>query len=176
MSDTMRRFLSESSIRGHKEYLSHLNLKYSVLQKSEPRLYDVPLDKIHRINLKSDIKNEAVTLLSEIKAHEIYFASFSADLGKYEKIKKKYVSADSLRYEIFTAARRVLTGFLFVLLERGEVRISVVDKPPFFSKSTPALALDLCEHSYFLDYGFHRDEYLRRAVGYLDLSKIEEYL
>ena len=174
--DAMRRFLSENSIRGHKEYLSHLNLKYSVLQKSEPRLCDVPLDKMHKQNLKNDIRIEAVTLLSEIRAHEIYFSSFSDSFGKYEKIKKKYLSADSLRYEIFAAARRTPYGFLFIILERGEVRIRVVDKPPFFIREAPALAIDLCEHSYFTDYGFHRDEYLRRAVGYLDLSKIEEYL
>lgn len=176
MSDVMRLFLSENSIRGHKEYLSHLNLKYSVLQKSEPRLCSVPLDKIHRLKLKNDIKNEAVMLLSEIKAHEIYFSSFSDGFGKYEKIKKKYVSAEGLRYEILTSARRARFGFLFIILERGEVRIRVVEKPPFFIRESPALALDLCEHSYFPDYGFHRDEYLRRAVGYLDLSKIEEYL
>ena len=176
MSDVMRRFLTENSIRGHKEYLAHLNLKYSVLQKSEPCLCDLPLDKINRLNLKNEIKNEAVSLLSEIKAHEIYFSSFSDECGKYEKIKKKYVSADSLRYEIFTAARRAPCGFLFVFPERGEVRIRVIDKPPFFTRSAPVLTLDLCEHSYFLDYGFHRDEYLRRSVGYLDLLKIEEYL
>ncbi|MBR5241623.1 MAG: hypothetical protein IKV20_00655 [Clostridia bacterium] len=115
-------------------------------------------------------------LLSEIRAHEIYFSSFSDGFGKYEKIKKKYLSADSLRYEIFTAARHARFGFLFIILERGEVRIRVVDKPPFFIREAPALAIDLCEHSYFPDYAFRREEYLRQAVGYLDLSKIEEYL
>ena len=176
MSDVMRLFLSENSIRGHKEYLAELKLKYSVLVKSEPRLSDLSLDKIHKQNLKNDIKIEAVTLLSEIKAHEIYFSSFCECVGKNEKIKKKYTSADSLRYEIFSCARRAHTGFLFVFLERGGVRIEARDKPPYFSIRTPTLALDLCEHSYFLDYGFRRDEYLRQAMGYLDLSKIEEYL
>ena len=176
MSEKMRSFLSESTIRVHKEYLSNLHLRYSVLKKSEPRLSDVPLDKIHRLNLKYDIKREAVMLLSEIKAHEIYFSSFSADCGKYEKIKKKYLSADSLRYEILRTARCASFGFLFVLLERGAVRIITRETPPYFTREVPALALDLCEHAYLLDYGFHRDEYLRCAVGYLDLSKIEEYL
>ena len=176
MSDVMRLFLSENSIRGHKEYLAQLKLRYSVLVKSEPRLSDLSLDKIHKKNLKNDIKIEAVTLLSEIKAHEIYFSSFAEGRGKYEKIKKKYLSADSLRYEIFSLAKRVHTGFLFVLQGRGEIRIDTCDKLPYFIKQKPLLALDLCEHSYFIDYGFHRDEYLRQAVGYLDLSKIEEYL
>ena len=176
MSDVMRRFLSENTIRGHKAHLSELNLKWSVLQKSEPRLCGVPLDKIYRLNLKNDIKTEAVTLLSDIKAHEIYFSSFAEARGKYEKIKKKFVSADSLRYEILSLARRTYTGFLFIFLRGGEISIDVCEKPPYFIRQAPALALDLCEHSYLLDYGFRRDEYLRQAVGYLDLSKIEEYL
>ena len=176
MSDVMRRFLSENTIRVHREYLAHLNLKYSVLQKSEPRLSGLPLDKIYRQNLKSDIKTEAVALLSDIKAHEIYFSSFAEARGKYEKIKKKYVSADSLRYEIFSLARQAYTGFLFIFFGGGELRIDVCERPPYFIRQAPTLALDLCEHSYFLDYGFRRDEYLRQAIGYLDLSKIEEYL
>ena len=36
----------------------------------------------------------------------------------------------------------------------------------------PIFAIDLCEHAYMLDYGFSRDEYLRRALGYLDLRKL----
>ena len=174
MSDVMRLFLSENSIRGHKEYLAQLKLKYSVLVKSEPRLSDLSLDKIHRLNLKSEIKNEAVTLLSEIKAHEIYFSSFAEGHGKYEKIKKKYLSADSLRYEIFSLAKRVHTGFLFVFLDRGGVRIEARDKPPYFSIRTPTLALDLCEHSYFYDYFFDKQTYLKAALSRLDLSKIKK--
>ena len=65
MSDVMRRFLTENSIRGHKEYLAHLNLKYSVLQKSEPCLCDLPLDKINRLNLKNEIKNIFLTIIKK---------------------------------------------------------------------------------------------------------------
>ena len=176
MSDVMRNFLSENTIKGHREYLSNLYLKYSVLQKSEPRLSDISLDKIHRLNLNYDIKSEAVMLASDIKAHEIYFSSFSDGREKYEKIKKKYTSADSLRYEILCAAKRAPHGFLFVYTERGKAVIRLSEKPPYFNRAQPALALDLCEHSYLFDYGFNREEYFRRAIGYLDLSKIEEYL
>ena len=42
-----------------------------------------------------------------------------------------------------------------------------------FLKYDVRLAVDLCEHAYFYDYGFDKKSYLKAALSSLDLSKIE---
>ena len=36
----------------------------------------------------------------------------------------------------------------------------------------PALAIDVSEHAYFLDYGFDKQRYIMAALPFLDLSKL----
>ena len=46
------------------------------------------------------------------------------------------------------------------------------EKAPF----EPILAVDICEHVYFLDYGFDKERFLCRFLPYLSLSKIDQFL
>ena len=65
-------------------------------------------------------------------------------------------------------------GFLFVYLDKYGIprcRFSTATDGAFINYE-PILALDLYEHAYFNDYGFNRDRYLRSALEYLDLERL----
>ena len=175
--EPMRTFLSAESISTHREYLKKLRLKYSVLCKSAPMLAGLDLLEVWRKMSKSDIKTEAVLLLSEITAHEIYFDSFSERRTPCGVLRKAFGSEDAFLYELYKTARGSRSGFLYVFADtHGSVRCELhEDGGFFFTKQKPLLALDLFEHAYFRDYGFERERYIESAISRLDLSKIKEY-
>ena len=65
------------------------------------------------------------------------------------------------------------SDFIFVRQgRRGEPEIITSDSSTPFSGTSPALAIDLCEHAYFGDYLFNKDAYLKNAINLLDINKI----
>ena len=42
-----------------------------------------------------------------------------------------------------------------------------------FIKGEPRLAIDLCEHAYFIEYGFDKERYLEDLLRHLDLSRLK---
>lgn len=170
--DALRAFLSEENISAHKDYLRELKLGYSVLCKSLPRLNGLSLPMIWRTLPRSDVKFEAMRLLSEITAHEIFFASFSDKRRRSATVRKKYGTEDSFLYELFTCAKKASSGFLYIY---SDARYEICNDGGFsFRGELPILAVDMFEHSYFKDYLFDRKRYLESAIFRLDLSKISE--
>ncbi len=172
--DSMRNFLSSENIGIHKEYLKKLKLKYSVLTKSDPRLLRLDIFDMRRKLPRSDIKSEAMSLLSEILSHEIYFSSFSDKRIRCPRLCERYGSENSFLYELFSAAKPHCHGFLYIFSDKLGVRYEISDGNYIFKNSLPCLAVDLYEHAYFQDYRFDRERYLEAAISNLDLSKITE--
>ena len=77
-------------------------------------------------------------------------------------------------YEVLDVAKNARQDFIYIYADCGKVKIKAQNASEAFLKSRPILALDLCEHSYFLDYAFDRDAYLRAAVARLNLEKLEK--
>ena len=172
--DGMLGFLTEENLRLHLSYLEDLKLKYSILIKSCPQIGGKNISELYKIRVKNDIRHEALALLSEIEAHELYFSSFSEKITECKAIRDYYSSEEAFKYEIFEAAINSKDSFLFVCLDvRGKPNI-VCGKESFdlFYTYKPVLAIDMCEHSYFYDYAFERDEYLRRSITHLNLSRV----
>ena len=172
--DALRMFLSEENIKEHERYLYELKLKYSVLTKSAPILKGLTLSEIWRKLPRFDIKNEAISLLSEIKAHEIFFNSFSKKRVRSQKLISLYGSEDAFIYELFLAVKETKSGFLYVYCG-NKIRYEICPDGGFFFKAElPTIAVDLFEHTYFKDYAFDRKRYIESALAYLDLSKFDE--
>lgn len=170
----MNIFLSEENINRHLDYFRRLKLKYSILEKSFPFLTSKSLGEVASCNLNRADKFEVMNLLWEIYAHECYFNSFTSQPQRCDKIKAFYSSQDRFVYELYDMSKEQNSGFLFVYLDgKGKPSASISNKPDgAFVKYLPVLALDLCEHSYFADYGFKKDKYIRSALTYFDLSKL----
>ena len=169
--DYMCEFLSEEAITLHKEHFRILKLKYSVLEKSDSRIKSLSLKELQKARLPKDTKREAIELMRDIIYHEIYFASFGKPGVKSSFIRSKYPSESHFIYDVYSASMNIKGGFLLFYNDRGKLR--VVDSKRDYSFDTPVLAIDMEEHAYFNDYRFDRERYLKSALYYLAVDKLE---
>ncbi len=169
----MNSFLSEDNIKRHLEYLRSLRLRLSILEKSLPELKGKGMVGIYRLPLDRAAKDEAIRLHWLIKSHEYFFDSFSESPGKNEIIKKHFGSRESFIYNVYTEAMYLDGGFLYIYMNRGMPKTVFMSEADIsLMKNEPLLALDLFEHTYFLDYGFSKEKFLRSALTYLNTNKL----
>lgn len=176
MSFNINQFLSEEAITLHREYLRHLKLRYSVLEKSIPEICGKDIRTLYKMRLGKE-RDEILSLKRDIQYHELFFNSFGPAYQTSEAIRKKYVTEASFLYEIYLSGSNKDVSFVIVYIKNGEVKIdtayTLLQIPPQFE---PILAIDCCEHSYFLDYGFNKDAYLKSLLPYLNLCLIDKFL
>lgn len=171
----MNLFLSESNIKRHLEHLREQKLRYSILEKSLPELRGKTINELIRLNINRDIKDEAISLLWYIKSHECFFDSFSEQQTRSDTLLNHYSSKEKFLYDLYTEGVERDHGFLFVYLDRqGAPRWIFSEKSDgAFIRYEPILALDLYEHTYFLDYGFEKKLFLRNALMYLNIAYLD---
>lgn len=170
----IHKFLSEGALNLHKEHLHKLKLQYSVLQKSIPQIAGKNLLEICRLRFKD--KDEVIGLKSDIQCHELFFTSFGTAYESCASVRKKYRSESSFLYEIYESCKKLDCGFLIIYSDKGEPKL-ISGAPEIISKiKNPIIAIDLYEHSYFLDYGFEKEVYLKNMLPYLNLSKLDKNL
>lgn len=176
MNECIMNFIGENTARLHKEYLNTLMLKYSILKKSASELSGLSVSDIKKNRgIRSEIKAEAIALLSEILAHELYFSSFGIQGARCERIKSIYGSESSFLYSVLREALNFGEGYCFIV-ESGNGIYAKNTKAPreiyLNDRISPKLCIDLYEHAYYGDYGFDREAYLSRALYSLNLSKL----
>ena len=170
----MNEFLSEENIALHKEYVRQKRLKYSIIESSIPELSGAEIRQIYRMKISARDKSDAIDLLSEIKAHDISFSSYChTSYPRSETVARVYGSEASFLNSLYRNCLSQKYGFVFVYAfgERIEVK-GFYDCKSAFRIGTPTLAIDVCEHVYFMDYGFDKERYLLSSLPYLDIAKI----
>ncbi len=167
-------FLSENNVKNHLAYMRTLRLKYSILEKSLPRIKGVSPEELVRMNIPKKQSAELLPLILKIKAHELYFSSFTKTPKPCQLLKKYYISENSFCYELKEAAKRLDHGYLYVYKDgRGRPCFRTVEALDIgFLRDAPLLVIDLFEHSYFADYGFEYEKYLTGAISHLDFSRL----
>ena len=167
-------FLSEANIKEHLCYFRTLKNKYSIIEKSYPTLKGKGIAEILKSNLNKKLMEELTELARKIRAHELYFSSFAAEVKPSPLIRKHYYSENSFVYEMKKAALSLEYGYIYVYRDgRGIPRFRCaerLDDRIFFDR--PLLLVDLYEHAYFADYGFNYRLYLDGAFSHLDLSSV----
>lgn len=169
-------FLSEDNIKRHVGYMKRLRHEYSILEKSIAEIKGKTPSEISGMNLKRSIKNEIIAKIQQIKSHETYFSSFLETPRPCPELKKFFSSENAFCFEVLELAKAHTDGFIYVFSpaqSRPTVKHST-NAPFVYVREEPTLALDLAEHSYFLDYGFEREKYLRAAIGHLNLPLLFE--
>ncbi len=169
----MKEFLSEENIEFHSEYVRMKRLKYSIFESSFPKLSDAKFTDIIQSKLSRCDKQEALELLSDISIHDVYFSSYSTCKFAHSSIVSElYGSEARLLNEIYECGMRLQHGFVSVYFQRGRIVVrSFVDPIDAMRFATPILAIDVCEHAYFLDYGFDKERYLIASLPYLNIAK-----
>ena len=168
-------FLTEGNLREHFDYLRMMRLKYSVLVKSVPSLEGKEISSVIKSSFDPEIKTEAVNLLWQIKSHELFFDSFTDTPSLNINFKNNGISKEGFIYDILTMAKDKEWGFLYIYRDRKNNLVkSYTDKyDGAFCKYIPLLCLDLYEHTYFLDYRFKKEKYLRNALSNFNLGRLE---
>ena len=130
--------------------------------------------EIKRARIEKALKEEILNLLFEIEAHELFFTSFSEKNTKCRELRDSYSSEEAFLYEVYECAAKCDDKFLLVCRDnRGLIRIlNFKEYADEYPKNAAYLSLDVCEHTYFLDYGFDRDRYLKNSISHLCISKL----
>ena len=169
----MNMFLSEDNIKKHLAHLRDYRLKLSILEKSLPELKGMTPTDIMRSNFSAEIKNEALKYHWQIKAHEIFFDSFALNYNRSEALTNYYSSRERFAYDIYRKAMEKECGFIFITIKNGKPQIIYLPSGDYsLFKIAPVLAIDLFEHTYFLDYGFDKEKFFRNALMYLDTGRL----
>ncbi len=170
----MNRFLSEQAIFAHKEYVRTLRMKYSILEDSIPDIKNADIDKIRALRINNRDKEEALSLLGEIKCHDMYFTSFDADMGLNSPLaRRQYGSEDALAMCILYEAMKKDVKFVSTGIKQGRISIHASkDYHTHFDIHTPKLMIDVEEHAYFWDFGFDKERYVKSALLYLNLANL----
>lgn len=169
------KFISDTNLKMHKEYVRQNRLRLSIFEKSYPELSGKDCSEILNVRIRKNEKQEAFELSAEIKAHEIYFSSFGSSCGVCAPIKKEYGSEAAFLYCLYEKCID-REGFLYLYHDRNnQIRFFVgKDYKRVLINFKPILAVDLFEHAYFFDYGFDREGYIKSALSSLNLSKLSE--
>ena len=163
-------FLSEANVALHKEYLRTLKLKRVIFEKSYSGISDVGFKREYELNIPRSEKDELFELNRKIISHELFFSSFGASGRRCEAVKNAYGSEAKFLYVLLCGCLESRGEFMYIFLDKnGEIRFTDDYRK---LKVIPKIAVDLCEHAYFYDFGFDRHEYLRKALSRLDLLKI----
>ena len=171
----MNLFLSEDNIKEHLEHLRQLRLKYSILSKSLPEIKDKDIGDLLKLGINRKVREEVIELLWQIKSHELFFNSFSLNPRWSEEIRKYNTSHERFLYDIMMEAKDKSYGFLYVLNDKQK-KLLIKCTEGFdgaFAKYEPILCIDLYEHTYFLDYRFKKEKFLRNALAYFDIGRLE---
>ena len=90
-------------------------------------------------------------------------------------IEEAFGSCASFIHEMQRESQRLSFGFVCFCLSGREGRIvSSRNYEEILELGEPVLALDVFEHAYFRDFGFDKGRYIRAALSYLDLSRVDK--
>lgn len=164
-------FLSEDNIRRHIEHNNSVKLKLSILEKSVPKIIGCSICEIKQMKLDKDIKEEAARLIGYIRSHDLFFDSF---VEHNNACGHKALWIEQLLYNIYTEALSLDFGFMYLFKDgRGGIKTSFSPNGEYIIENQkPILSLDLFEHTYYLDYGFKKDKFLKNALCHLDISRL----
>lgn len=174
MKNGMNAFLSEFALAEHKEYLFALKSRASVYSKSGIDLPSMRNRAADGSRVSYGEAKDIKELLLDIKMHEIYFNSFGASFVPCTAVRKSFGSENNFAFELIKLSEQTKCGFACIYSDRyGRIRFCGEKDLP--ENAAVHLAVDLCEHAYFRDYGFKKAEYLRAALAHLDFSVINNY-
>ena len=166
-------FLSEESISLHKEYCRTLKAKYAILEKSFPCIEGKDVKTISKMKIDRASKNEILKLKAEVACHDVFFDSFGGRYQDSEIIRAQYGAIPTFFNTLSEIAMGVPHGFLIINERREEFGIYCGnDYVNVIANAKPYLAIDLCEHAYFMDYSFDKRSYILNALSVLDLNKL----
>lgn len=174
---------SEKSILEHlKLYQGYVNKYNEIMDK----LSNMSIDDLKAGNATfsqiRELKVELTFALGGVKNHEVYFNNLGGKGGMpkgklLQKIEEDFGSFDRWLSD-FKGTALSARGWAWLVFDRDENRLHNVigdaqNTYPIWN-SKPILALDMYEHSYWLDFQTNRAGYVEAFFKNIDWSDVEE--
>lgn len=162
-------------------YVNNLN---NLLKGTD--LENLSLDElINNFNkVPEEIKQGVINNGGGVINHNIFFNQFSNNQKTapegllLDKINETFGSLDNLKKELIDAGvKQFGSGWSFLVVDNGNLKVISTknqDNPKMLSNLDVLIALDVWEHSYYLDYRNVRAKYLEDAMNFIDWKVIEE--
>ncbi|XMB67480.1 superoxide dismutase [Mycoplasmatota bacterium zrk1] len=168
--------ISEETIITHYDklyrgYVASLNKVVSSIN------YDISANELLMSIQDYPIKrNDIIRYAGGVSNHELYFDSLTNKKTYPSKflldaIECSFGSFNQMIDYIITVSKSVFgSGYVFLVMEgEGLAVIKTINQnSPLIYGFYPLLAIDLWEHSYFLDYANRRDEYVKSVIKLLN--------
>ena len=122
------------------------------------------------------VSSSVVSIENGSEGLSFFFVSFShSPYPAADAVRRAYGSEANFLNEVYKQAMSLPYGFLLFYSFGGRIVVrECTDLCSAYYRSAPVLALDVCEHVYFSDYGFDKERYLLAALPYLDLTRLTE--
>lgn len=161
-------FIDEENYKMHLEYVNLLRVRLSAFRKMRG----------DNDSGKSAIAKREVYVANEVLLHEAYFNSFSErEFPRSACATRVFGSGNELLMALYRCAMDAVYGFVGVArgAREGMYVFSCCDYFDMKPKLEPILAVDVCEHAYFGDFGFDKERYVKRALAHLSLDRLDEF-
>ena len=170
----MHSFVSERNYAMHREWAEREALRLSVLLKDVGEV-GAPYARVKLLCRRGKIGAEAPELYASVALHRTFFDSFSPYCNLPSAYaRSRFGSEAALINSLYTMALGQRCGFVaLVKTKEGARAVGSERCSDILESGEPLLAIDVCEHAYYGDYGFGREEYVRRALMHLDLARLE---
>ncbi|MGE5425937.1 MAG: superoxide dismutase [Bacillota bacterium] len=172
-SDSLAPHISKKTMelhhdKHHKTYIDNLN----ALIKDTP-MADMILEEIIRQSANDETRVSLFNNAGQTYNHYFFWDSLrpaggspmpesllklvERDFGGFDKMVEEYKA---------TALGQFGSGWAWLVLDNGKLRVMKTSngEPVFLREVTPLLALDVWEHSYYLDYENRRADYLEAVL------------
>ena len=166
----------------YKTYLENLN---KLLLKNNFK-FDIPIEEVYlHINEFDEVDRPNILFnLGGVLNHELYFSNLTPKPKDYngleimKEINMVYGNFDLFKKLLKDSAKKIKgSGYTF-LAKNKDGRITIMNTTnqdtPLFINLKPLMALDMWEHSYYINYNNDKDEYIDAYFDILNLDDVNK--
>lgn len=185
-TDFLEPVLSQDTVESHYEIYKNYVRKFNGWLKEKNIHKKEPLENLLKNyeNYPISDRGNLVYYAGAILNHQLYFLNMNPG-GSHEPvgsvaeaILKQYGSytqfMEALKLE---ASHLVGSGYLFLVLDSNQkllIMVTTNQESPYLYGMIPIMVMDLWEHSYYLDYRYHRDTYIDAFFRVIDFDEINK--
>ena len=179
--DALSPNISEYTLYFHhdKHYMGYVDKLNEMLENS-PLMQNIPLEGLTKID-DEDIRTNAGGIFN----HELYFSSLTPNYREpagrlKKKIEESFGSVPEMLKKLAEAAMSIKGSGWVWLAENQKGKLEILTTPNQetidFDKYNPILAIDVWEHSYYLDRQNRRSDYIEEVMNILNWTNAENRL
>ena len=169
-------FVSEENYSKHKSEVEKILHRLHILEKTYPEAVARGVCGIMRLRRRIPDATKMAALCADVELHRMFFDSFSdRTMIPSAAAREAFSSEAALLSLLLRDGMQFSHGFVCIGRDRrGNLVVRASADPlAIYTDVEPTLAVDVCEHAYYGDYGFDKERYLRTALAHLKLSLLD---